>query len=275
MEQGGIVYGVSYSEGYKSAEYIACHNENDISMIRGSKYIQSAKKQLYPQIKHSIQSGEKVLAFGLPCEIAAVKSYLGKDYDHLITCELICHGPTSPKVQKRFVEMLEKRYQSKIQEFNVRYKEEVWSNPYVYARFRNGKIYKKALYKTDFGFAFAHFIRPSCYHCQYKGDSRVADITIGDFWGDIQSETWYNKDGVSAIMVHTEKGMALLDSINDILLFEVDYGMIRHGNPRLEEPEPESKKTKTFQKKFQKYGLPLTCLLARDLGDMKNLIFGK
>lgn len=275
VKQGGVVYGVSYSDEYKNAEYIECRNENDLKMIRSSKYIQGAKKQLYSKIKQNIDNGINVLVFGLPCEIAAVKSYIGKDYKNLITCELICHGPTSQKIQKSFIELLEKRYHSTIQEFNVRYNEDTWSNPYVYAKFSNGKIYKKALYKTDFGFAFAHFIRPSCYHCHYKGENRAADITIGDFWGDIKSENWYNKDGVSAIMLHTDKGMRFINSVDNILLFEAQYERIKSGNPRLEEPEPETKKSKIFRERFEKYGLSLTCMLTRDLGDFINLLFGK
>ncbi len=273
LRQKGIVYGVAYSEDYKNAEYMECRNETELKMLKGSKYIHAAKKELYTKIKKNLGHHEKVLVFGLPCEIGAVKSFLGKEYDNLTTCELICHGPTSPKVQKDFVERLEKRYHSTILEFNVRYNDDIWSNPYVYAKFQNGKIYKKPLYKTDFGYAFAHFIRPSCYHCQYKGNHRAADITIGDFWGNIETKEYYNKDGVSAIMAHTDKGLALIHSTDDIQLYEVGYDMIRPGNPRLEEPEEENKKTEKFRRNYKKHGLPLTCMLTRDLGDIKRLLF--
>lgn len=52
--------------------------------------------------------------------------------------------------------------------------------------------------------------RKSCYDCKYKGDNRVADITIGDFWGGEDYVHSINKNGMSVFSAHTIKGNQFL-----------------------------------------------------------------
>ena len=62
------------------------------------------------------------------------------------------------------------------------------------------------------------FHRRSCYHCQSRYTYRIDDITIGDFWGVSKFHDEFDaKAGVSSILVNTEKGAALLESVKDKL----------------------------------------------------------
>lgn len=47
-------------------------------------------------------------------------------------------------------------------------------------------------------------MRYSCYNCQCKVYNK-ADLTLGDFWGLSKRDLRYNSNGVSAIIVHSEK----------------------------------------------------------------------
>lgn len=99
IQDGGYVAGVAYSDDFYRAEYLITRNESDLNKFKGSKYFHFDKKTIYKDIKVLLDSNERVLFFGLPCIVAALRSFLGRDYDNLIACELICHGPTSQKVQ--------------------------------------------------------------------------------------------------------------------------------------------------------------------------------
>ena len=39
---------------------------------------------------NALKEGKKVLVCGLPCQIAALKAFLRKDYENLILVDLIC-----------------------------------------------------------------------------------------------------------------------------------------------------------------------------------------
>lgn len=273
IRSGGSVFGVSYTKDFKSAEFILCTAESDLAKIRGTKYIQSRKNDIYREIEKCCKQGELTLVIGLPCEIAAVKSFLGKEYEKLYTCELICHGPTSEKVQKHFIQMLERKYRSVVTEYNVRYKKRGWTPLYVQAKFANGKKYERRLDRTDFFHALAIFIRPSCYRCGFKGDRRVADISIGDFWGDIEKEKFYHKNGVSAIMIHTEKGISLFQMVKEMAVYPVSYEMIQNSNPRIDTSETEVKKRKRFSKIFVNGKLSTACILSRGVRKSLRNIF--
>lgn len=274
IELNGIVFGTAYTMGFKSAEVVKCESREALNKLRSSKYIQGKKNNLYQCVEADLNEGKRILMIGLPCEIGALKSYLGKSYQNLYTCELICHGPTSDLVQKFYVEKLEKKYKSEVREFNIRYKKEGWTPFYIRAAFSNGKIFEKPFGNTDFGYAFSMFIRTSCYQCKFKGENRCADITIGDFWGDIKQEVFWNKDGVSAIMVHTEKGQELVRFIKEYNLYDVDYQLIRAGNPRLDECEQISNKRKWFSFLFVRSGLTISCILTRNIRkSIKNWIY--
>ena len=74
---------------------------------------------------------------------------------------------------------------------------------------------KNSLYYN--GFMEGYLYRTGCYTCPYATEKRVADLTLGDFWG-IGEETPYPnaaaelKKGLSLILVHTDKGQALLNA---------------------------------------------------------------
>ena len=275
LKSGGLVFGVSYSNDFKSAEFVKCTTESDLDKIRGTKYIQSRKNEIYLEVKESLDKNAKVLFIGLPCEIAGIKAFLKTEYANLFTCELICHGPTSEKVQKEFIEHLERKYRSKIVNYTVRFKKDGWTPLYVFAEFANGKTYTNRLDKTDFYHAFALFLRPSCYHCVFKGNRRVADITVGDFWGDIEDKEYWNKDGVSAIMIHTTKGEQLFSKISSMSIFEAEYELIRTGNPRIDTCEREIEaKRKKFAEVLSNRGLSIACIRTRSVKrTIKNIVF--
>ena len=91
INAGGFVAGVAYSKDFYKAEYIVTNNKRDLEKLKSSKYIETDKKDIYNKVKSLLEQDKKVLFIGLPCVVAAMYNFLGKRFENLLTCELICH----------------------------------------------------------------------------------------------------------------------------------------------------------------------------------------
>ena len=159
---------------------------------------------------------------------------------------------------KKYISFLEKRYRSKVKRFLFRGKHFGWTNPVVDVTFENGKSKwwypKKNIYYTNFD--KANLQRLSCFRCKYSCESRCGDITIGDFWGIQDLIPGYHKNGYSAVMIRSEKGMTAWDKILDEITFkEVSYADIYKGNPVCRESVKEPFAYKYFMMTYKKIGL--------------------
>ena len=92
IEQGGYIAGCAFSEDYKTAKHILGKTEHDLQEIMGSKYFQSDTAGIYKAVLKLLKQGEKVLFCGTPCQVAALRSYVGKDYENLFLLDFICKG---------------------------------------------------------------------------------------------------------------------------------------------------------------------------------------
>ena len=105
--------------------------------------------------------------------------------------------------------------------------------------FANGKEYCKDRYHDLFFIGYlqaGNFTRPSCYDCHFKGFPQKADITLADFWGIENIDKSMDQDrGTSLVMVNSDKGMKLFDSIKDKIEWrQFTMADARKGNPAME-----------------------------------------
>ena len=253
--QGGYVAGVAYSQDFYKAEYMIIHDVSDIGKLKGSKYIDCDKNNVYANVKKLVDDGELVLFFGLPCVVAALYAFLGTRPDNLVTCELVCHGPTTSKVHYDYIKYLEEKYKSKVIDFSVRYKLEAWTPAYLYAKFENGKTFKKLFYETEYGYAFSVLGRPSCYNCKFKGNNRQGDIMVGDYWGATEDDVFWNNRGVSSVFAETGKGNTILKSTPGIKLFPSTFERAVEKNPMVIKSKVRSDKRDAFEESLEEKGL--------------------
>lgn len=242
FNNGYYVGGAVFTEEWGARNFIS-NNKEDLLKLRNTKYIQSDAQGFYKEVKSLLVRGEKVLICNLPCQIAALKSYLRKDYENLITIDLFCRGINSPMVFRKFLDSLEKKYNSKVVYIKPKSKDLGWKNLTLKIVFKNGETY----YGTkDVDFFTRAFLgsncvtRPSCYDCKYKGFPRVADLSIGDYWrtGNYKAEAATLDDnlGTSAILVNSTKGEKLMQEITKkIKVVEENLQAIVDGNPALVE----------------------------------------
>ena len=259
IELGGVVYGTSYDKSFTKAYVKRANTIEELEPLKGSKYIQSIKYNIFIEIQELLKNGVIVLFIGTPCDIGALKAFIKEEYVNLYTVELICMGPTSYLVANGYIKKIEEVYRSRIVDFTIRYKKHSWERSYIKAEFENGNCFIEPFGYTDYARGFVLFGRPSCYNCTYKGDRKVADITVGDFWGVDKKYPHYNKNGMSVIFIHTNKGGELLGKLSDFALYEDSTEFATKNNPRLETSRPLTAARQQFSNDLLIQGLEVAC----------------
>lgn len=236
---GGYVGGAVYTDDFLVKNYIS-KDPNDLEALRSSKYLESNAEGLYKKIKELLKKGEKVLVCGTPCQMTGLRAFLGKDYENLIIVDFVCRGVNSPKVYRRYLDSLENRFKSKIKAIKAKNKELGWRNLTRKVSFKDGQNYYGVLREDDFrrGYHTNVFCRPSCYDCVFKGFPRIADITLGDFWGiERFDKNLDNNIGTSLILLNSKKGEKFFKEAKDRLDFNYfPLESIFRGNKALFEP---------------------------------------
>ena len=97
IDVGGVVFGVKWNEHFE-AVHVYTETKEGLAAFRGSKYVQSQVGDTFKQAEQFLKQGRQVLFSGTPCQIAALKLYLRKEYENLLAVDIICHGTPSPGV---------------------------------------------------------------------------------------------------------------------------------------------------------------------------------
>ncbi len=267
LAENGMVVGAAYTDNWRKVEHIIVEARDgrsaDISPLRGSKYVQSeVKPEIYQKIKRVLLDRRKVLFSGTPCQVAALRNYLGKDYPELYTCDLVCHGVPSPGWYRKYIDRRELEEKSPILSINMRNKRSGWVNFGVREQFENGNVEETPMLRNAWLCSFLknYTLRYSCYACTFATMERVGDITLADFWG-LASDPKYNKDdrGLSQIHCNTQRGKKLfLTQKSRITQTRVEIDKATLGQDALVKPCKCPSARKTFLQKAKT--LPLSAL---------------
>ncbi len=237
LNEGGVVYGASYTLDLK-VKHIKIESINDLERVQGSKYVQSDVEYTFIKVKEDLINGISVLYSGTPCQIAGLKSYLNKDFSNLYTVDLICHGVPSPILFNTYLRWYNDKLGEQILQYDFRDKSSGWGLGY------KAKAKTKAKTKTALSDPYYyHFLkgdtyRECCYRCNFCRKERVADITIGDFWG-VENEypKFYSVLGVSVILINTFKGKDIFNKIHQTCdILETEFKKVARYNSNLLHP---------------------------------------
>lgn len=241
IRSGGVVCSCVQTDdgfGFSLAETL-----QDLDAFRGSRYVKSSLKGVYRKIRKCIQDGRRVLFIGLPCQVAALKNYVGEQLqEHLTTVDLICHGTPSVKLLKRYLE--EKGHDLQwLPRLEFRKKNH-------FALRTNSNLLEKGV-QDNYTFAFLRALTytENCYSCPYAAQQRAADITLGDSWGSTLTEEI--EKGISLILCQTEKGRKLLNEAG-LELMEVDVAKATASNQQLRHPAMMPAAREKFFRHIQK-----------------------
>lgn len=217
LDEGYKIYGAAFDDSLK-LKCVCAENEKQLKPLKKSKYLQSDVSNKFSEICEKLNSGEKIFITATPCQIAALKSYLKREYDNLITADFFCHGVPSQKLFDKCLKYDEiSKYKGKIISYQFRTKKKNGSTPHYFSveYEKNGKIKNKIDYyfKSTFYALFQKYIclRESCYECKFSGADRISDITLADFHDVDKYVAGINRfDGVSTVIVNSQKGEKLL-----------------------------------------------------------------
>lgn len=266
LSQGGVVFGVCWDRDWRLI-FDYAETKADLSRFRGSKYLQAHVGDAYVKAEQFLKSGLQVLFTGTPCQIAALKRYLKRDYDNLLAVDVICHGAPSPGVFRAYLSEEIVQVADRQQKNSV----SLSSKPYIAERnvlntagwriediqFRDKRLgWKKFSFTLHLaeasaegdentvslsfpfdenifmkGFLHDFYLRPSCYSCRAKSGRSGSDITLGDFWGINELNPEIDDDrGVSAITINSDKGALWFDVLS-LQRYEVSYDDLCRYNP--------------------------------------------
>ena len=250
LEQGGAVFGCasSFENGKIHFFHTMIEKAEDLPRLQGSKYVKSNVHLAYRDVLAQLKAGRKVLFSGTPCQVDGLLGFLGgKQYENLITVDIICHGVPSEQFFHDYIADEEKRLGMLISGFDFRSKVKGWGNYFLIKRGKlaNGKdvLLSQFARRSSFYWLFlkgASF-RENCYSCKYAGKNRVSDLTIGDFWGiggkhpeDLVGSGLNVEKGVSCVLVNSDRGMHLMDACrDDFAVLESSFEAVAAQNGQL------------------------------------------
>lgn len=213
LNKGGYVCGARFTKG-GICEHVIVDNWEDLAPLRGSKYVQSNINNCYKEIKSLLEQDKYVLFTGTPCQVAGLYAVLGKDYEKLITVDLLCHGVPSQKVFREYLNELTGGLEEEVQNFKFRDKKDGWWKPSISFLLRGHYYYYYWEEAYIQGFLNNLILRQSCTDCKYSKTPRNGDFTIGDFWGvENNYIELHDNGGTSAILVNSIKAKTIMENI--------------------------------------------------------------
>ena len=265
IAEGGVVFGAKYDESYTKVVHAYAETKDAISVFRRSKYAQSEIGNTYKEAETFLKQGREVLYSGTPCQIAGLKHYLRREYDKLLTIDIVCHGVPSPLVWREYLKSIVPQ-EEKVRYVNMRDKRNGWSSYCIAVRTDKREICMPAS-KCVFieGFLRDLYLRPSCYNCSAKSGRSGSDITLGDFWGvaNLHSEC-ADEGGVSLALAWSREGVDVVRSAKCSVV-ESNYNNVKVFNPSIERNVAEPKLRGTFWERFEQEGVAAIEMVCREL----------
>ncbi|MBR3928254.1 MAG: Coenzyme F420 hydrogenase/dehydrogenase, beta subunit C-terminal domain [Clostridia bacterium] len=269
LNHGGVVYGAAlqWVQDKAATKHMRIETLGDLSAFQGSKYVQSEIGAAYQQCKRDLQIGKEVLFSGTPCQIAGLLAYLGQPFERLLTVEVICHGVPNAQMFQDFLNVLEAREKKKIADFRFRHKKKgQGTDVRITYRLPDGNV--RYVVNNGHLFSYMHYFlnasiyRSNCYSCPFATKERVADITLGDFWGFheeyplVPSESGLdNSRGVSCVLVNSSKGQTAFEKCRvQMFVLDTQFERIACHNEQLNKPSHYNQEYETILGLYQEKG---------------------
>lgn len=259
ITEGGVFYGAKYTDKFEVI-FEETQEKNELEEFKGSKYVHSHVKDSLTKIKQRLDAGLKVLFIALPCQIAGLKFFLAKEYENLVTIDLICHGVSPSEYLSSEISCISRKNRAKVA--SCMFRNNAGSN-YCFVLVNSNKaiVYRKPAYVNPYFRAFLQAIslRENCYTCDYARKERVSDITIGDFIGlgrDVPFDG--NAHNASVVIINTEKGERFysrcVENNKTLVSLERDYNEAVKYGPSLNAPFVKHPLYDIFRKNYKQFG---------------------
>lgn len=207
LSTGKVVYGCDFDNEFvlrmRSANLI-----QEVDTFRNSKYTFCRMEQTYKEIKNNLERKIPVLFIGLSCQVDALKCYLGKENEGLLTVDIICHGVPPEQYFKDYIFLQNKKL--KYHTTSVKLRGENKNEDFYMRLYSGEKCFYNVFAREDLfyaGYVNCAIYEEKCYSCPYAREMRVADITIGDWNGS----TLNSNQKYSLVFVNSQKAVKELE----------------------------------------------------------------
>ncbi|WP_255491343.1 Coenzyme F420 hydrogenase/dehydrogenase, beta subunit C-terminal domain [Dysgonomonas sp. ZJ279] len=226
IENGYKACGVRYNRELDRAEHYMAQTVEEFIPSIGSKYIPSYTCDGFKEINRK----DRFFITGTPCQIDSMRRYIKrlKCENNFVLLDFFCHGVPSMNLWDKYLKFSQAESKG-AGVISWRDKKHGWHDSWVVSMYDKHKtslleddtpIFYSRLSKNDLFYKLFlgnACLGKACYdHCKYKLANSSADIRIGDFWGKTYSN---NNDGVSSVVVFTEKGESLISELNRNCVF--------------------------------------------------------
>ena len=254
LKRGDAVLCAGYNYDTHQAEFRLVLTPDERDSCRGSMYLQSFALDSWRTALDWLKKHpeKQLIFFGVGCQGAAFRRYCEtlKILDRVTIADIVCHGSPSPMIWREYARSLERR--GRLSEINMRDKRTGWNQSIGVARLNGEEI---SLSKWRVAYSSRTMLRPCCASCPYTATERETDVTIGDFWGIEKSmPDFYDKMGTSLLLIHTQKGLALFEAVQETVEF-------RESNSRdclqmnLQRPTPHAENRHEFWREYRAKGI--------------------
>lgn len=213
--KGGYVCGAAFDVDFHGVSLVMISNPDELGRLRGSKYVYSKPGHIYEQVKEKLEKGSYVLFSGTPCQVAALRNVLGREYDRLLLVDILCGGVPSEKIFSKYMDEIS--LGKKVVSVRFRPKEYGWSYSGIETVFSDGSKHMIHSVQDPYlrGFLNWLYVGNACASCQFAPPARQGDISIGDFWNlDRYEEGLKFSDGVNCLLLNTEKAEKIFHVIS-------------------------------------------------------------
>lgn len=256
LEKGDAVVCAVYNYDTHVTEFRLITTAEERNAARGSKYMQSKPGNIYKEAVNWLKENpEKNLLFvGMGCQAEGFRKFaeVSGIRDRVWVVDIICHGSPSPKIWREYAASLEKRNGGKISALTFKDKRNGWKYPTAKVDIDGREVllndYVRIFYNRC-------ALRPSCHVCPFATTERKTDMTIGDFWHiEDKMPEFYDENGNSLFLIHTDRGVELFDRIKDSLEYR-ESNTVDCWQANLENPTPVSENKARFWNDYQRKGI--------------------
>jgi coenzyme F420-reducing hydrogenase beta subunit len=215
LDKQGVVFGAAWTDKF-FVVHKEIFNSSELKILQKSKYLQSNVQLSFRHVEFYLQNNKFVLFVGTPCQVGGLKSYIKTkniDDSKLFTVDLYCYSANSYKLFKNYIDT---NFGNELESFNFRLKDKnIYTSYFFNYKLHNKEkqnVYEMSPYFT--GYFNGLYTVKACTSCIFQNDTRVGDISLGDFWGIENHDKYWNDGlGTSMLLVNSLKGKELLNTI--------------------------------------------------------------
>lgn len=270
IRTNGIVYGaaITHEDNLIRCKHVRIESTEELYKLQGSKYVHSETTGVFSEVLKDLKDGYRVLFSGTSCQVAALKNFLGKNYDTLYTVDLVCHGVPPISLLQKYVKYIENKHKCYINDISFRRKTkpgyELNKDSFVLTLSgqKNRNTFEECINRKSSGY-YNLFLsragyRPNCYSCPFATIYKEGDITLGDFapkGSEFSKYELSDKYMYSTVLINNDHGKNLYDTItSQCFSKEIEIDSVLRHHPNLTKPSRCNRNGKIMMNIYTLFG---------------------